>query len=42
MTSGPPDTHSMCTVSPEARVATGFSPESKNPQWQCSGVHDTS
>jgi hypothetical protein len=31
----------MLTVSPDAKVATGFSPASKNPQWQCSGRHDT-
>ena len=38
---GPPETQSMLTVSPDAKVATGFSPASKNPQWQCSGRHDT-
>jgi hypothetical protein len=28
----------MVTVSPEATVSTGFSPASKNPQWQVSGL----
>jgi hypothetical protein len=36
--SGPPETLSMVTVSPEATFSTGFSPASKNPQWQVSGL----
>ena len=29
---------SIVTVSPEATVSTGFSPASKNPQWQVCGL----
>jgi hypothetical protein len=39
--SSPPETQSIATVSPEATVTTGFNPESKNPQWQCSGRQAT-
>src|SRR5579864_6258437 len=37
-TSGPPETLSRVTVSPEAMLSTGFSPASKKPQWQVSGL----
>ena len=32
---------SSVTVSPDATVTTGGNAESKNPQWQCSGRHET-